>query len=62
MPFLGAQMYFTKQKVSTDQSELDSRFVESQPPIGPCTVSRFLIGCKFQTNVAHGNRYTGNNI
>lgn len=62
MPFLGAQMYFTNQKVSPGQSELDSRFVVSQPPIGSSAVSRFLIGWHFQTNVAHGNRGTGNNI
>lgn len=47
---------------SFDRSELDSRFVKSQPLIGSSAVSRFLIGCKFQTNVVHGNRDTGNNI
>lgn len=62
MSFFGAQMYFAKQNVSTGQSELNSRFVESQPPIGSSAVSRFLIGCRFQTNVAHGNRDTLNNI
>lgn len=62
MPFLGAQTYFTKQKASTGQSELDSCFVKVRPLIGESAVSRFLIGCKCQTNVAHGNRDTGNNI
>lgn len=56
MSFLGAQMYFTKQKVSTGRSEQDGRFVDSR------AVSRLFIGCTFQTNVAHGNRDTGNNV
>lgn len=48
MPFPGARMYFYKAE-SFDRSELDGRFVESQPPIGwPAQYRAFSLAANFR--------------